>query len=128
MTKRKDRSNGRMTEEEIRQLDALGMAWNAVSAKWERGYAEAAVYYDQDADLEFRAEIYYREWLEAGCVDLLSERCLPERVAEYRADPPVGADRHELGRTELPPLDGAISCGRTLLSGAWRFGMFQQIM
>ena len=43
LTKRKDRSNGRMTEEEIRQLDALGMAWNAVSAKWERGYAEAAV-------------------------------------------------------------------------------------
>lgn len=27
LTKRKDRSNGRMTEEEIRQLDALGMAW-----------------------------------------------------------------------------------------------------
>lgn len=28
------------------------MAWNAISAKWERGYAEAAAYYEQYADLE----------------------------------------------------------------------------
>ena len=66
MTKRKDCSNGRMTEEEIRQLDALGMAWNAVSAKWERGYAEAAVYYEQYADLEVPTKYITESGLKLG--------------------------------------------------------------
>ena len=66
MTKRKDRSNGRMTEEEIRQLDALGMAWNAVSAKWERGYAEAAAYYEQYADLEVPTKYITESGLKLG--------------------------------------------------------------
>lgn len=66
MTKRKDRSNGRMTEEEIRQLDALGMAWNAVSAKWERGYAEAAAYYEQHADLEVPTKYITESGLKLG--------------------------------------------------------------
>lgn len=66
LTKRKDRSNGRMTEEEIRQLDALGMAWNAVSAKWERGYAEAAAYYEQYADLEVPTKYITESGLKLG--------------------------------------------------------------
>ena len=66
MTKRKDCSNGRMTEEEIRQLDALGMAWNAVSAKWERGYAEAAAYYEQYADLEVPTKYITESGLKLG--------------------------------------------------------------
>ena len=66
LTKRKDRSNGRMTEEEIRQLDALGMAWNAVSAKWERGYAEATAYYEQYADLEVPTKYITESGLKLG--------------------------------------------------------------
>ena len=66
MTKRKDRSNGRMTEEEICQLNALGMAWNAVSAKWERGYAEAATYYEKHADLEVPVKYVTESGLKLG--------------------------------------------------------------
>lgn len=66
MTKRRDCANGRMTEEEIRQLDVLGMAWNAVSAKWERGYAEAAAYYEKHTDLEVPVKYVTESGLKLG--------------------------------------------------------------
>ena len=66
MTKRKDYSNGRMIEEEIRQLDALGMAWNAVSAKWKRGHAEAAAYYEKNADFEVPVKYVSESGLKLG--------------------------------------------------------------
>lgn len=50
--KRRERADGSLSEEKIRQLDGIGMVWNAVSAKWERGYAEAAAYYERYSDLE----------------------------------------------------------------------------
>jgi len=43
--------DGELTEEQIGQLESIGMVWDAVSAKWERGYAEAAAYAAQNGSL-----------------------------------------------------------------------------
>ena len=40
-----------MTEERIRQLDALGMSWNAFDTKWERGYLLAMEYASENGNL-----------------------------------------------------------------------------
>lgn len=64
--KRRERTGGVLSEDKIRQLDALGMAWNAVSAKWERGYAEAAAYYEQYADLEVPTKYITESGLKLG--------------------------------------------------------------
>ena len=64
--KRKERANGGMAEDRIRQLDAIGMAWNVVSAKWERGYAEAAAYYEKHADLNVPTKYITENGLKLG--------------------------------------------------------------
>lgn len=64
--KRRERTGGALSEDKIRQLDALGMAWNAVSAKWERGYAEAVAYYEKYADLEVPTKYITKSGLKLG--------------------------------------------------------------
>ena len=64
--KRRERTGGALSEDKIRQLDALGMAWNAVSAKWERGYAEAVAYYEKYADLEVPTKHITKSGLKLG--------------------------------------------------------------
>lgn len=49
---RKRRSDGKLTEERIRQLDQLGMTWSVFDAKWEQGYALAAVYAQEYGNLD----------------------------------------------------------------------------
>lgn len=43
--------SGGLKESQIRELDALGMVWNNIDAKWERCYAEAALYYEKHGGL-----------------------------------------------------------------------------
>ena len=43
--------SGGLKESQIRELDALGMVWNSIDAKWERCYAEAALYYEKHGGL-----------------------------------------------------------------------------
>ena len=43
--------SGGLKESQIRELDALGMVWNNIDAKWERCYAEAALYYEKHGSL-----------------------------------------------------------------------------
>ena len=43
--------SGGLKESQIRELDALGMVWNSIDAKWERCYAEAALYYEKYGSL-----------------------------------------------------------------------------
>ena len=43
--------SGGLKESQIRELDALGMVWNSIDAKWERCYAEAALYYEKHGSL-----------------------------------------------------------------------------
>lgn len=61
------------------------------------GYIYGTTYAEVKQRLIHKKSEYHREWLKAWRVDLLSEGRLPERAAEYGADPPFGADRHELG-------------------------------
>ena len=48
---RKRRSDGKLTEERIRQLDQMGMIWSVFDAKWEQGYALAMNYAAEHGDL-----------------------------------------------------------------------------
>ena len=48
---RKRRSDGKLTEERIRQLDQMGMIWSVFDAKWEQGYALAMNYAAKHGDL-----------------------------------------------------------------------------
>ena len=43
--------SGGLKESQIRELDALDMVWNSIDAKWERCYAEAALYYEKHGSL-----------------------------------------------------------------------------
>ena len=43
--------SGGLKESQIRELDALGMVWNNIDAKWERYYAEAALYCEKHGSL-----------------------------------------------------------------------------
>ena len=49
---RKRRSDGKLTEERIRQLDQMGMIWSVFDAKWEQGYALAAIYAQEYGNLD----------------------------------------------------------------------------
>ena len=44
--------DGELTAEQIQQLESIGMAWDTVSARWEKGYAEATAYYAANGNLE----------------------------------------------------------------------------
>ena len=48
---RQQKLNGRLKEERIAQLDELGMVWNIFDAKWEKAYALAAAYYEENGNL-----------------------------------------------------------------------------
>ena len=56
---RQQRANGErkglLTAKRIAKLDFLGMAWNAVSEKWEKNYAEAVHYYNEHGNLNVPA-------------------------------------------------------------------------
>ena len=48
---RQQRLNGRLKEERIAQLDEVGMVWSVFDAKWEKAYALAAAYYEENGNL-----------------------------------------------------------------------------
>ena len=48
---RQQKLNGRLKEERIAQLDEIGMVWNIFDAKWEKAYALAAAYYEENGSL-----------------------------------------------------------------------------
>ena len=64
--KRREYQNGDLTEEQIRQLEGIGMTWDAVSAKWERGYAEAAAYYAEHQNLDVPQKYVTESGLKLG--------------------------------------------------------------
>ena len=49
---RKRRSDGKLTEERIQQLDQLGMTWNVFDVRWEQGYVLAAAYAQEYGNLD----------------------------------------------------------------------------
>ena len=48
---RQQKLNGRLKEERIAQLDELGIVWNIFDAKWEKAFALAAAYYEENGNL-----------------------------------------------------------------------------
>ena len=48
---RQQKLNGRLKEERIAQLDELGMVWNIFDTKWEKAFALAAAYYEENGNL-----------------------------------------------------------------------------
>ena len=48
---RQQKLNGRLKEERIAQLDEIGMVWNIFDSKWEKAYALAATYYEENGNL-----------------------------------------------------------------------------
>ena len=48
---RQQKLNGRLKEERIAQLDEIGMVWNIFDAKWEKAFALAAAYYEENGNL-----------------------------------------------------------------------------
>ena len=48
---RQQKLNGRLKEERVAQLDGIGMVWSVFDAKWEKAYALAAAYYEENGNL-----------------------------------------------------------------------------
>ena len=48
---RQQQSGGQLDKERVKQLDALGMVWSAIDTKWEEAYALAAVYAEENGNL-----------------------------------------------------------------------------
>ena len=48
---RQQKLNGNLKEERIAQLDEIGMVWSVFDAKWEKAYALAAAYYEENGNL-----------------------------------------------------------------------------
>ena len=48
---RQQKLNGCLKEERIAQMDEIGMVWNIFDAKWEKAYALAAAYYEENGNL-----------------------------------------------------------------------------
>ena len=49
---RQNRMFGRLSKEQIAQLDGLGMTWKVFDTRWEQGYALAAVYAQEHGNLD----------------------------------------------------------------------------
>lgn len=48
---REGQIQGNLTEQQIARLDSIGMVWNIFDAKWEKAYALAAAYYEENGNL-----------------------------------------------------------------------------
>ena len=48
---RQQKLNGRLKEERITQLEEISMVWSVFDAKWEKAYALAAAYYEENGNL-----------------------------------------------------------------------------
>ena len=48
--------DGELMTTQIQQLEAIGMVWDTVSARWEQGYAAAAAYYADKGNLKVPAK------------------------------------------------------------------------
>jgi superfamily II DNA or RNA helicase len=56
VNQRKARREDRMPQDKIRALEDLGIVWDPLEAKWERGLAEARMYKDRYKDLRVHAK------------------------------------------------------------------------
>ena len=64
---RQQKLNGRLKEERIAQLDEIGMVWNIFDAKWEKAYALAVAYYEQNGNLNMPRSYVTATGEKLGC-------------------------------------------------------------
>ena len=89
-TRSRYRSGG-LEQNQIDELNALGMVWNSVDAKWERFYAEAALYYERHGNLAFVKRyvtdtgIRLGAWLENQRAAYQEGTLTPDRIARLEA-------------------------------------------
>ncbi len=55
-----------LTEERIRELDALGMIWSVLDYQWERNYAAAEAYYREHGNLEVSSRYQSEDGVQLG--------------------------------------------------------------
>ena len=64
---RQQRLNDRLKDERIAQLDEIGMVWSVFDVKWEKAYALAAAYYEQNGDLNMPRSYVTATGEKLGC-------------------------------------------------------------
>ena len=63
---RRDYKSGRLDEDKVRRLEAIGMVWGVEEARWERQYQAAADYYREHGDLDIPAQYETPDGLKLG--------------------------------------------------------------
>ena len=64
---RQQKLNGRLKEERIAQLDKIGMVWSVFDVKWEKAYALAVAYYEQNGNLNMPRSYVTATGEKLGC-------------------------------------------------------------
>ena len=64
---RQQRLNDRLKEERITQLDEIGMVWSVFDVKWEKAYALAVAYYEQNGNLNMPRSYVTATGEKLGC-------------------------------------------------------------
>lgn len=88
---RQSRAEGKLSQERTRQLDELGMSWNALDSRWEQGYALAAQYAAEYKDLNVPADYVtptgeaLGKWLRNQCRAYTNGSLSPDQVARLEA-------------------------------------------
>ena len=89
-TRSRYRSGG-LEQNQIDELNALGMVWNSVDARWERFYAEAALYYERYGNLDFvkryvtESGIRLGPWLKNQRAAYLKGELSPDKIQRLEA-------------------------------------------
>ena len=64
---RQQRLNDRLKEERIAQLDEIGMVWSVFDVKWEKAFALAVAYYEQNGNLNIPRSYVTAAGEKLGC-------------------------------------------------------------
>ena len=64
---RQQRLNDRLKEERITQLDEIGMVWSVFDVKWEKAFALAVAYYEQNGNLNMPRSYVTATGEKLGC-------------------------------------------------------------
>lgn len=64
---RQQRLNDRLKDERIAQLDEIGMVWSVFDVKWEKAYALAVAYYEQNGNLNMPRSYVTATGEKLGC-------------------------------------------------------------
>ena len=64
---RQQRLNDRLKEERIAQLDEIGMVWSVFDVKWEKAFALAVAYYEQNGNLNMPRSYVTATGEKLGC-------------------------------------------------------------